>query len=242
MSRPPLRKWLGICKKIPVSDTKQMLGLRIGFFSCHLTADNLFPVNLRAIMGPPKLGLLLEAKIAPALIIKPRFILVAHMDDFGFLIMSNQQQQMLIQNHNMTVCRLNVPVSIQGRCCIALRTVFQLTLCLRKTFLLIHKFRTAWAIELTADIDEWSNARATLDKQSCVIKSTLFGMNFTCMRWCDLNFSCLSTSITSAEVSSCQNKRRYPNSIWPTVFTFCIFKLSFCEFMTMVSLHVHKST
>ena len=55
----------------------------------------------------------------------------------------------------------------------------------------------------------WSNARATLDKQSCVITSTLFEMYSTCMRWCDLNFSCLSTSITSAEVSSCQNKRRY---------------------------------
>ena len=46
-----------------------------------------------------------------------------------------------------------------------------------------------------------TNARATLDKQSCVITSTLFEMNTTCMRWCDLNFSCLSNSITSAEVS-----------------------------------------
>ena len=87
-----------------------------------------------------------------------------------------------------------------------------------------------------------SHARATLDKQSCVITSTLFEMNSTCMRWCDLNFSCLSTTITSPEVSSCQNKQRYPNPIWPTVFTFRVFKHSFCEFMTMVSLHVHKST
>ena len=84
------------------------------------------------------------------------------------------------------------------------------------------------------------DTRATLDKQLCVITSTLFEMNLTCMRWCDLNFNCLSTSITSAEVSSCQNKRRYPNPIWPTVFTFRVFKRSFCEFMTMVSLHVHK--
>ena len=71
---------------------------------------------------------------------------------------------------------------------------------------------------------------------------TLFEMNSTCMRLCDLNFSCLSTSITSVEVSSCQNKRRYPNPIWPTLFTFRVFKLSLCEFMTMVSLHVHKLT
>ena len=83
---------------------------------------------------------------------------------------------------------------------------------------------------------------AALDKQSCVITSTLFEMNSTCMRWCDLNCSCLSTSITSAEVSSCQNKRRYPNPIWPTVFTFRVLKLSFSEFTTMVSLHLHKST
>ena len=70
-----------------------------------------------------------------------------------------------------------------------------------------------------------SYARATLDKQSCVITSTLFEMNSTCKRLCDLNFSCLSTSITWAEVSSCQNKRRFPNPIWPTVFTFRFFKL-----------------
>ena len=97
-----------------------------------------------------------------------------------------------------------------------------------------------------SNIFKWSNygtnARATLDKKSCVITSTLFEMNFTCMCWCDLNFSCLSTSITSAEVSSCQDKRRYPNPIWPTVFTFRVLKHSFREFMTMVSLHVHKST
>ena len=87
-----------------------------------------------------------------------------------------------------------------------------------------------------------SNARATLDNQSCVITSMLFEMNSTCMGWFDLNFSCLSTSITSAEVSSCQNKTRYPNPIWPIVITFRVFILSFCEFMAMVSIHVHKST
>ena len=51
-------------------------------------------------------------------------------------------------------------------------------------------------------------ARATLDKQSCVITSTLFKMNSTCMRSCDLNFSCLSIFITSPEVSVCQNNKR----------------------------------
>ena len=111
----------------------------------------------------------------------------------------------------------------------------------------IHSVYTQYTLSIhSVYLDTWSgieaaNARATLDKQSCVITSTLFETNSTCMRWCDLNFSCLSTSITSPEVSSCQNKRRYPNPTWPTVFTFRAFKLSFCEFMTMVSLHLHKS-
>ena len=74
------------------------------------------------------------------------------------------------------------------------------------------------------------NARATLDK--CVITSMLFEMNSSCMRLCDLNFSCLSTSITSAEVYSCQNKRRYPNPIWATVFTF-IFVSSYFHFVNL---------
>ena len=43
----------------------------------------------------------------------------------------------------------------QGRSCIAPQTAFQLTWCLRKTFPLAHKYGTAWAIEMTADRDEW---------------------------------------------------------------------------------------
>ena len=67
-------------------------------------------------------------------------------------------------------------------------------------------------------------ARATLDKQSCVITSMLFEMNYTCMRLCDLNFSCLSTSITSAEVSSCQNNKRIQIQYgWP-----CCRRPAFC--------------
>ena len=42
--------------------TKLTLGLRVGFISSHLAADKLFPVNPRAITGPPKISLLLEAK------------------------------------------------------------------------------------------------------------------------------------------------------------------------------------
>ena len=45
----------------------------------------------RAITIPPKMSLLLEAKTMPALIIKPRLILVVHMDDLSWYIPSNQQ-------------------------------------------------------------------------------------------------------------------------------------------------------
>ena len=97
---------LGIHKNIPVSGTKPTLG--VGFISSHLTVDKLFPVKPRAITGPPKMSLLLEAKSTPALIIKPRLILLAHTDDLGWNKTSNQQQQMLIQNLNRIVSRPNV--------------------------------------------------------------------------------------------------------------------------------------
>ena len=42
-------------KNVPVSDTKLMLVLRVGFISSHLTSNEIFPVNLRAIMGPTKI-------------------------------------------------------------------------------------------------------------------------------------------------------------------------------------------
>ena len=44
----------------------------------------------------------------------------------------------------------------QGSSRIAPQTVFQLTWCFRKIFLLTHKFGTAWAVEKTADSEEWS--------------------------------------------------------------------------------------
>ena len=49
---PPLMRTLCIHKNVPVSGTTLTLGLRVGFISSHLTADKLFPVNPRVIMGP----------------------------------------------------------------------------------------------------------------------------------------------------------------------------------------------
>ena len=69
-------KGLDIYKNVLVSVNKLTLGLRVRFINSQLTAGKLFPVNNRAITGPPKMSFLLEAKSMPALIIKPRFILV----------------------------------------------------------------------------------------------------------------------------------------------------------------------
>ena len=122
---------LDIHKNSPVSVAKLMLGLRVDFISSHLTPDKLFPVNPRSITGPPwvkrwtsgpevpgargsswtrgsKRSLLLEAKIMPALIIKPRLILVTPADDLGWYITSNQHGQMFVQNLNSIVSKPNV--------------------------------------------------------------------------------------------------------------------------------------
>ena len=131
---------LGIHKNIPVSGTKLTLGLRVGFISSHLKVNKLFPVNPRVITGPPKMNLLLEAKSMIALIIKPWLILVAHTDDLGWNKVSKQQHKCSFK----TSTRLSADqIFHQGRSCIAPQTVFQLTCCLRKTFLLTHKFGTA---------------------------------------------------------------------------------------------------
>ena len=102
-SGPPLMRGLNI----PVSITKLMFGLRVGLISSHLIADKLFPVNPRAIMGPLKMSLLLEAKSMPALI---------------------------VWNH--------------------------------------HKFGTTWAIEMTADKEEWFDLPIGATTATCTRSET----------------------------------------------------------------------
>ena len=99
---------LNVHKNSPVSVTKLMLGLRVGFISSHLTVKKFFPVNQRDITGPPKMSLLREAKSMPSLNIKPRLIRVTHTDAFGWNITSNQQGQMFVQNLNRIVSKSNV--------------------------------------------------------------------------------------------------------------------------------------
>ena len=107
-SGPLLMRGMNIHKNIPVSVTKLTLGLQLGFISSRLTMDKLFPVNPRAITSPVNISHLLEAKSMPALIIKPRFILVTHTDDLGWYKTSNQQGQMFVENLNRIVSKPNV--------------------------------------------------------------------------------------------------------------------------------------
>ena len=99
---------MNIHKHIRVSVAKRTLGHRVGFISSLLTTDKLVPINQRAITGPPKMSLLLEAKNMPALIIKPKLILLTHTDNLGWYTTSNQLGQMFIQNLNRIVRKPNV--------------------------------------------------------------------------------------------------------------------------------------
>ena len=56
-SGPPLMNGLDVHENIDVSDTKLMLGLRVCSISPDLTANKLFPINPRAVTGPPKMSL-----------------------------------------------------------------------------------------------------------------------------------------------------------------------------------------
>ena len=75
----------------------------------------------------------------PALIIKLRLIRVAHTDDLGWYITSNQQGQMLVRNLNRIVSKPNVTPGQILYCttdCIPVDLMFQ------EIFLRTHKFGT----------------------------------------------------------------------------------------------------
>ena len=80
---------LDIHQNTDVSDTKLMLGLRVCFISPDLTANKIFPIDPRAVTGPPKMSLLLEVDSTSALIIEPRLILVRYTDDLGGMLAQN---------------------------------------------------------------------------------------------------------------------------------------------------------
>ena len=91
-------------------------------------ADERFPMNPRAITGPPKMSLVLEAKSMPALIIKSRLILVMLTDDVGWYITSNQQGHMFVQNLNTIIRKPNITPGQIQYCttdCISVDLIFQ---------------------------------------------------------------------------------------------------------------------
>ena len=107
-------------------------------------------INPKAMTGPPKMSLMLKVKSAPALIVKPRFILIPHTDNLGQHILSNQRQ-MLIQNFNRIVSRPNVMPRQVLQCTansIPINLVFQ------ENYPLNTQDGTACAIEMPADRDE----------------------------------------------------------------------------------------
>ena len=77
---PPLMGTVGVHQNIPASDTKLTPSLGINFISPHLVMDKHIPVNLKSITRLPTMSLLLEVERIPAVIIKPRLILVTHTD------------------------------------------------------------------------------------------------------------------------------------------------------------------
>ena len=115
-----------------------------------MAANRLFPVNPRAITGPPKISLALGQKHA-AVIIKSRLILAVQTkttvgtsrltsrDRFSFKTSTGLSADQILRH---------------GRSCIAPQTVFQLTWCFRKTFLLTHRFGPVYAIEMNTYKEE----------------------------------------------------------------------------------------
>ena len=118
---------------------------------------------IREITGPPKMSLPLEAQSMPALIIKPRLIIVTHTDYFCWYITSNQLLGRLSFKTSPGLSAIRMLP--QSRSSIAPQTVFQLTRCCRRTFLLMHKFGTAGAIKITADSEKRSEYLSVIQLQ-----------------------------------------------------------------------------
>ena len=78
-ARPPLLGTLDH-QNIPASDTKLTRSLGIYSIGPPVVMEKHIPVNSREITSPPEMGPLLDVECKPAVIIKPRFIIVTHTD------------------------------------------------------------------------------------------------------------------------------------------------------------------
>ena len=74
---------LGVHQNIPASDTKLTHSLVINSIGPPLVMDKLIIVNSRVITCPLEMGPMLDVEYKPAVIIKPRLILVTHTDHLG---------------------------------------------------------------------------------------------------------------------------------------------------------------
>ena len=169
MSGSPLMKRLDIHKDIPVAITKQTLSLLVGFSSLDLAADKLFPVDPKAFTGAPKKSLLLEAQSRPALIIKPRLILVSLTDDLNWYTTSNQHGHIFIQNLNWIIRQINVTpwqILYFTTNCISIDLMFQ------ENFHTDTQVGTAWTIEMIADKEEWSELPMGVTTATCTRSGT----------------------------------------------------------------------
>ena len=127
-------------------------GFRKSFISSYLTEDELSQVNARLIIGPHMMNLLLQVKARLHLWSSQRFFLLCTwMTLFGTLLSTNRVKQSF-----KTWTRLSADqMFYHRRSCIAQQTAFKLIWCFRKTFQVMHKFGTAFAIEMTAYRDDW---------------------------------------------------------------------------------------
>ena len=94
---------LSVHQNIPASDIKLTHSLGIYSIGLPLVMEKLIPVISRTITSPPEMGPLLDVECKPAVIIKPRFILVPHTDHLSRNKTFNQQRQMHIQPLNWII-------------------------------------------------------------------------------------------------------------------------------------------
>ena len=143
---------LGVHQNIPASNTKLTHGLGIYSIGPPLVMDKLIPVISRAITSPPEMGAMLDVECKPAVIIKPRFILVTHTDT---LVRGTKRSTSRDKcTFNLSTGLSALQILYQGNTPIASQTADQLTLCFRRTLLLTHKLGIACAIEMAIEGEE----------------------------------------------------------------------------------------
>ena len=119
---------LGVHQNITVSDTKLTHSLGIYSIDPPLVMDKHIPVNQRTITSLPEMGNLLDVECKPAVIIKPRFILVTHTDHLSGNKTFNLQRQMHVQPLNWIVSTLDTSPRQHTYCityCSPINPVFQ---------------------------------------------------------------------------------------------------------------------